>query len=506
MGRTTDDVGRGTRITAAFSAMLLAAGLLTVGELSPLGAAEPVAAAPSTSQAWVTAVSSVTGTGVGSQRTLTFDTGLTAIEQTTSFTGNCLMQNPGAFVGPNATAFMEPDPPSNVLMAGASCAGPVAGGGSRVASITFSKPVIAPVIHPWNLDASRAGATGTSTSGNPISLTVLDKNNALEVTGTTFNSTLQAAINAGCAANDGSNPNGGCGSLRLTADGPVQTFTLANNTADSPLPAVGGDDGWGYTLSYPTAPLTKAFSPTSIQTGGTSALAFTISNPASATQPTLTPLDFTDTLPSGLTIASGSVTDNGLCGSPTVTDNTGAALAAGAAGVRAGNITVAAGTSCVITVQVTASAPGSYTNDTDNLSTSVANLIPDADTTLTVTEAIPTPLETCTREETLATQRWWFFGNRGVLDFGVDGSTPTASVGTALTGEGSTVVTDTNGQLLFWTNGQTVYDRNGNAMAGSPLQGTGASARRRRPSPRSTTSRACSTTPHSPRGRRPTPA
>lgn len=290
--------------------LALVVSLLGAGTVLAFGEPEPAAAAPSTSQAWVTGVSAVTGTGVGAQRTLTFDTGITAVEQTTSFTGDCSMENSGAFAGTNATAFTEPDPPANARMANALCVGPAAGGGSRVASVTFSKPIIAPVIHPWNLDASRGGATGTSITGNPISLTVLDKNNALEVTGTTFNSTFQPAINAGCAGNDGSNPNGGCGSLRLTADGPIGAFTLANNTADSPLPAAGGNDSWGYALSYPTAPLTKAFDPATISVGDTSRLTFRITNPASPTQPTLTPLDFTDVLSSGLTIADASFTDN----------------------------------------------------------------------------------------------------------------------------------------------------------------------------------------------------
>ncbi|WP_320671513.1 hypothetical protein [Patulibacter defluvii] len=73
-------------------------------------------------------------------------------------------------------------------------------------------------------------------------------------------------------------------------------------------------------------------------------------------------------------------------------------------------------------------------------------------------------LQTCTPEQTRATQRHWFFGTRGHIDFGTTGNTATASVGTKSAVEGATVVTDTSGELLFWSNGQQVYDRNSDVM------------------------------------------
>ena len=88
-------------------------------------------------------------------------------------------------------------------------------------------------------------------------------------------------------------------------------------------------------------------------------------------------------------------------------------------------------------------------------------------------EAAP-PLISCSVEQARATERWWYFGNRGVIDFGVSGTSRTLSVNpqsiTML--EGSTVVTDTAGELQFYSNGQTVWNKNNQAMP----NGTGLTA------------------------------
>ncbi|WP_229663182.1 GEVED domain-containing protein, partial [Microbacterium album] len=372
------------RSTSALAALTLVGGLLTGGAVMALAPATPAAAAVAPSQQWVTDVSPVTGTGVGASRTLTFDSGVTATEQTTDVTGTCVMFGSGSAGVNTVPEFLEPDAPAAARSADNNCAGPHLGGGSRTSTVEFSTPVIAPVIHVTNLDASRLDVTGD------FSLTELAKNNAMEVSGNTLNAVLQPALNVGCAGNDGSNPNGACGSFRLTSADPISSFNLVNDTTGSTLPQIGSNDSWGYTLSYPTAPLTKAFSPASVQVGVTSELTFTISNPDEPTQPTLTPLDFTDNLPSGLRVADGTATDNGSCGTPTITNGSGDPLAEGATTIAAGGISVAPGATCEITVNVTADAAGSYRNSTDNLESSVANLVPDADTTLTVTE-VPAP-------------------------------------------------------------------------------------------------------------------
>ncbi len=74
------------------------------------------------------------------------------------------------------------------------------------------------------------------------------------------------------------------------------------------------------------------------------------------------------------------------------------------------------------------------------------------------------PPAVCTAEERRGTERFWFFGDGGAIDFGVDGTSAETFAGNQYTMEGSTVVTDAGGNLKFWSNGQQVFDRNGDVM------------------------------------------
>lgn len=99
-----------------------------------------------------------------------------------------------------------------------------------------------------------------------------------------------------------------------------------------------------------SAQVTKAFSPTSITSGGTSTLTVKIAN-FNATA--MSPLDFTDTLPAGMTTAGTATT---TCTG--ATPNT----AAGSFGITGGSLAAApagsGSTSCTITVSVTAANAG----------------------------------------------------------------------------------------------------------------------------------------------------
>ena len=71
-------------------------------------------------------------------------------------------------------------------------------------------------------------------------------------------------------------------------------------------------------------------------------------------------------------------------------------------------------------------------------------------------------------------QRYWYFGTRGILDFGVSGSAmPTLYTNNASAspapdaGEGSTTVSDQNGNIVFWSNGLTIWDKSGGVMHNS---------------------------------------
>ena len=104
----------------------------------------------------------------------------------------------------------------------------------------------------------------------------------------------------------------------------------------------------------------KSFSPTSIGPGTKSTLTITLSNAANVA---LTSAAFTDTFPTtpaAMTVATPLTTTN-TCGG-TLQNNAGGVLAAGAAGIRLVAGTIPAASSCVITVEVTASTAGGYTN------------------------------------------------------------------------------------------------------------------------------------------------
>ncbi len=70
--------------------------------------------------------------------------------------------------------------------------------------------------------------------------------------------------------------------------------------------------------------------------------------------------------------------------------------------------------------------------------------------------ATPPPLVACSAEQARATERWWYFGGRGVIDFGASGTASTLSVNPQNISilEGSTVVTDTSGELQFYSDGK----------------------------------------------------
>ena len=398
----------GVATVAAIAAMALVSGsVYAYGVIT----AKNVHAATSASQQWVTDISAPTSEQPvsGATRTYTFgSTGVVATERTTSVSNYCRMQGNSVFSGANLTSFVTPTPPTGVPGAGMECFGDQNGSGIRISSnristITFNKPVTTPILHVMNLDASWLQVSGTSTTGAAITITPLKRNNALEVDTAQkkLNATPQQAINNGCAANDGTNENGGCGSVQLSAaSGAIQQFTLKNATNEPS--SLTSNDGWALTMSFPTAQLTKAFSPSTIEVGQTSDLTFSIANPANEAQSTLTPLDFTDALPSGLTIADGTVTNNGSCGSPTLTGPGGAKLAAGATSVAAGNITVAVGATCTITVHVTSNRGGTYTNASANLSTTVVNLLPNANATLRVSSPSLSVAKTASRPSVTA--------------------------------------------------------------------------------------------------------
>ena len=112
--------------------------------------------------------------------------------------------------------------------------------------------------------------------------------------------------------------------------------------------------------TYQAPTIGKVFSPGTIVLSGTSALTFTLVNPAPNTG-ALTGVSFTDTLPGSLVVA----TPNGLtggCGGGSIT------AIAGSNNVSLSGATLAQNGSCSFTVNVTATSPGNYFNTTGAVS------------------------------------------------------------------------------------------------------------------------------------------
>jgi uncharacterized repeat protein (TIGR01451 family) len=120
----------------------------------------------------------------------------------------------------------------------------------------------------------------------------------------------------------------------------------------------------GETTNYATASVTvvappnigKSFSPASVATGTTSTLAFVITNPNADSS--LSGIAVSDTLPSGLTVTTGSASACG--GTVTRTALTGVIALTGGS--------LAAGASCTFSVTVTGSTSGVKTNTTGTIS------------------------------------------------------------------------------------------------------------------------------------------
>jgi uncharacterized repeat protein (TIGR01451 family) len=121
--------------------------------------------------------------------------------------------------------------------------------------------------------------------------------------------------------------------------------------------------------------LTKAFTPSTIATGATTTLTFTLTNPNPSTP--LTGVTFSDPFPGGLMVASSPSVTNTCGGVPSVGPF---ALAVGYA-----NGTVPAGASCTFSVRVTATSAGVKNNTTTIVASTPGGIGSPATATLAVT-------------------------------------------------------------------------------------------------------------------------
>ena len=134
-----------------------------------------------------------------------------------------------------------------------------------------------------------------------------------------------------------------------------------------------------------TAPptITSAFTPSLVGAGGTTSLSFTIANPNPST--TLSSVALTDTLPPNVTVDDPNG-ENGTCGSASVVTAT-----AGSSTISLSGGSLKAGTSCTLSVAVTASRPETVQNQTGDVSSSAGSSTHGDTETLTV---LPAPTVT----------------------------------------------------------------------------------------------------------------
>ena len=115
---------------------------------------------------------------------------------------------------------------------------------------------------------------------------------------------------------------------------------------------------------YAPPTVAKAFSPASIEMGAATALTYTFTNPSSnpGNVTGIAVSDIFPTSPGAMTLSNTTV--GGTCTPVTVLNQSGDDLASGNTGVQISGISLSAGQSCTVTVNVTAGIAGSYNSTT----------------------------------------------------------------------------------------------------------------------------------------------
>ncbi|MFT4300011.1 MAG: hypothetical protein QM597_10290, partial [Aeromicrobium sp.] len=345
--------------------------VLAAGTMAVLGTAAPATAAADPDHVWLSDIAlSSTSNDDDQVVTLTFPSGVTGTMTTTSHTGTCYVVRQASGVNlytqANAAVTYTPTPVSETNhIPGFECYDDGTDG-SRAFDVALSKPVQGLIFHVLNQDGSQF------VFGGGAQITQLSGNSVMTSDSTTTNLNPVGPNKAGCTSSTGSNGNGRCGSFLVSptdADQTgVQNFTLTEQISNATR------DGLYATFSYPGAELTKVFSSSRVIPGQAVDLTFTVANPSGSGRVDLVGMDFTDALQSGLVAASDEVTFTD-CG-----DNASSNVTVGAGTLTFQNLDVDLGTNCVVTVSVVAQAAGTYANTNDNLSSTVANIVPSVPT------------------------------------------------------------------------------------------------------------------------------
>ncbi len=237
------------------------------------------------------------------------------------------------------------------------------------------------VVAPPSLSKQFGAASIPLNGTTSLSFTVDNPNSGTTLTGVGFSDSLPSGLEV-------ATPNGltgSCGGGTITATAGSGSVTLSgaslaattgctfsvnvtgitagtqDNTTGTVTSTEGGTGNTASASIDVEAPpsIAKAFSPSAISMGSTTSLQFTVANPAANADP-LTGVAFSDTLPSGLTVASSTAT---VCGGTLTTTAATRTIALSGA-------TIAVDDQCQFAVTVTGAVSGQYTNTTGNVSSS----------------------------------------------------------------------------------------------------------------------------------------
>jgi opacity protein-like surface antigen len=290
---------------------------------------------------------SLANVSLTSNQTCTVVVNVTATSAGTKHNGPVeLLSDQGPGNAANANLDVIATPPSPPIIAKSFAPSSIPLGGTSVLTITINNPNASAtltgvafndpfpaglvVATPSGLTNSCGGTLTAPAGGGSVNLS----GGALAVASSCTISVTVTGTTAGTKVNTTSNVSSGNGGIGNTASASLQVTALA------------------------PPGLSKRFAPALIAANGTSTLTFTINNPNPSTA--LTGVAFTDAFPAGLLVA----TPSGL------TNSCGGALTAPAGGgsLNLSGATLAAATSCTISINVTGTTAGIKVNTTSPVS------------------------------------------------------------------------------------------------------------------------------------------
>lgn len=283
--------------------------------------------------------------------------------------------NPGSDINIDNVLFTGCGTAAHPTLTKAFAPNPIAVNGTSTLTFTLTNPNTAELTGakftdalPPGLEVAATPSASTTCTGSPTwaptaGSTVLD-----------FGQTTGANIPAGgsCTASV---------SIKATTAGPHTNVSGFISTTESGTNSGAGGSATASLTAVLPPSIAKSFGTNPILPGGSALLTFTISNPNP--NDALSGVAFSDTYPSGLVNANPltPAVTNSCAGSVTA--------AAGGPGISLSGGTVAGGTSCTISVTVTAPTAGSYANTSGAVSATTAGTGNTATDTLVVNAPRP---------------------------------------------------------------------------------------------------------------------